>query len=84
MNKYEDLLQGQQDYIKNDLIKGLTEQQTYIDNSLKERDKLLMQSINELMESKRQAAAEKEEEKKGFFLVFLTNRDAYMCYIVVQ
>ena len=71
MNKYEKLLQGQQDSIKTDLIEELTErldeQQTYIDDSLKERDKLLMQSINELMESKRQAAAEKEEEKKGFF-----------------
>src|SRR5690625_3539583 len=58
---------------QNDLIKGLTDrldqQQEYMDNRLKERDRLLMQSINEIMESKKQiATAEKEaEQKKGFF-----------------
>jgi|SRR5690625_4339470 len=53
---------------QNELIKGLTkrldEQQTYIDQSIKERDRALMQSMNELLDNKKQIAAEK---KKGFF-----------------
>ena len=54
---------------QNELLKGfstrLDEQQQYIDNQLKERDKVLMQSINEIMESKKQIAT--AEQKKGFF-----------------
>lgn len=58
---------------QNELIKGLAErldqQQEYITNSIKERDRVLMQSLKEIMESKKQiATAETEaEKKKGFF-----------------
>src|SRR5699024_9211768 len=53
---------------QNELIRGLTDrldhQQRYIDESLKERDRALMQSMNELLDNKKQIAAER---KKGFF-----------------
>lgn len=60
-------------YKQNEVIKEFSErldqQQEYIENSLKERDRLLMQSMNGLLESKKQitAAEEKTEKKKGFF-----------------
>lgn len=59
---------------QNELIKVLTDkmdqQQEYIKNSLNERDKILMRTINELLENRKQIAAAQEEEKekkKGFF-----------------
>src|SRR5690606_25044153 len=59
---------------QNELIKVLTDkmdqQQEYIKNSLNERDKILMRTINELLENRKQIAAAHEEEKekkKGFF-----------------
>src|SRR5699024_2605261 len=54
---------------QNDLIKGLTErldkQQEYIDRSIKQRDKNLLDSVNELLESKKQIAT--VEENKSFW-----------------
>ncbi|WP_165303895.1 MerR family transcriptional regulator [Lentibacillus cibarius] len=57
---------------QNELIEGLTkrldEQQEYIDQRLEERDKALMQSINESLETRKQIAAENNKENnKGFF-----------------
>jgi|SRR5699024_9767013 len=53
-----------------EMVQALTDkvdqQQEYINSHLKERDELLMQSMNELMESKKQIATA-EEKKKGFF-----------------
>lgn len=46
------------------------EQQEYIDKRLNERDRVLMQSLNESMETQKQLAVtqqEAAEEKKGFF-----------------
>jgi|SRR5690606_14595421 len=63
-------------YKQNELIKGLAarldEQQQYIDKRLEERDRLLMQTMKETLEAKKQiasteAAEEKEENKKGFW-----------------
>lgn len=63
---------------QNDLIKGLTErldqQQEYIEKRINERDQVLMQSIKEIMESKKQIAAT-EIEKKGFFSRLFNGRD---------
>ena len=54
---------------QNELIKGFSErldkQETYINETLKERDKLLINTMNELMDSKKQIAT--TEQKKGFF-----------------
>ena len=59
---------------QNELIKELTtrldKQQEHIDNSLKERDTMLMQTMNELMDSKKQIATA-EENKKGSLLGYL-------------
>lgn len=59
---------------QNELIKVLTDkmdqQQEYIKNSLNERDKILMRTMNELLENRKQIAAAQEEEKekkKGFW-----------------
>lgn len=53
---------------QNELIKELTvrldHQQEYIDERMNERDKLLLESMNEIQESKKQITATKE---KGFF-----------------
>lgn len=63
-NELKELIQQQ-----NDLIQGLTDkvdkQQGYINERLKERDRILMQSINEMLDSKKQIEA--PTEKKGFF-----------------
>lgn len=63
-NELKELIHNQ-----NDLIKGLTDrldqQQEYIKNRIEERDKLLMKSLNEMMETKKQIAT--AEENKGFF-----------------
>lgn len=64
-NEIKELIQEQNELIKK-LTERLDEQQTYIDQSIKERDQALMQSMNELLESRKQIAAE-EEKKKGFF-----------------
>jgi DNA-binding transcriptional MerR regulator len=59
---------------QNELLKELTtrldQQQKYIEESLKKRDELLMQSLKESMETRRMIAAAKEEDekkKKGFW-----------------
>lgn len=63
-NELKELMQQQ-----SELIQGLTDkvdkQQEYINERLKERDRLLMQSINEMLDSKKQIEA--PAEKKGFF-----------------
>lgn len=53
------------------LTDKVDQQQEYINSHLKERDQLLMQSINELMERKKQIAT--TEEKKGFFARLFDN-----------
>lgn len=56
---------------QNELIKGLTErldkQETYINESLKERDRLLIEFLDEMIENKKQIATEEHKNKKGFF-----------------
>lgn len=60
---------------QNELLKELTirldQQQKYIEESLKKRDELLIQSLKESMETRKMIAATKEEEekakKKGFW-----------------
>lgn len=55
-------------YKQNELIKALSNkldhQQEYIDKRLNERDNLLMKSLNEMLENRKQIAT---AEKKGFF-----------------
>lgn len=55
-----------------ELTKRLDQQQEYINERLKVRDRLLMQSLDEKMEAQRQIAA--AEEKKGFLVNYLENR----------
>ncbi|MDX8367816.1 DUF3967 domain-containing protein [Cytobacillus sp. IB215665] len=55
-----------QNKLNAELLKKLDQQQKYIDERLNERDKLLMQSLNEATEVRKQIAAA-TEEKKGFF-----------------
>lgn len=68
----KDMIHNQTEMInrQNELIKELTnrldQQQEYIDRNLKERDGLLLNAIEERLETQRQIAAA-EEEKKGFF-----------------
>lgn len=57
---------------QNELLKALMtqmdQQQKYIDDSLKKRDEVLMQSLKESMETRKLiAAAQEEEKKKGFW-----------------
>lgn len=60
-------------YNQNELIKSLAvrldEQQKYIDKRLEERDRLLMQTMKETLEAKKQIASteQQEEKKKGFW-----------------
>lgn len=59
-------------YKQNEAMEGLTkrldEQQEYIKNSIEERDRKLMQTMNEMQEAKKQIASDQEEEKpKGFW-----------------
>lgn len=71
-NEIKDMIHNQTEMInrQNELIKELTnrldQQQEYIDRNLKERDGLLLNAIEERLETQRQIAAA-EEEKKGFF-----------------
>ena len=57
-------------YKQNDLIEDLSgrldQQQEYINKQVNERDKLLMNSLNEIMEGQKQIASEKEN-KVGIF-----------------
>lgn len=58
------------------VITRLDEQQKYIDGSLKERDKALMQTMNDILESKKQIeTADKEENKKSFFARLFSKED---------
>jgi len=54
---------------QNELIKGLAnrldQQEAYIDNRLQERDRILMETLNEMRGSKQQKQL--EESKKGFW-----------------
>lgn len=56
---------------QNELIKQLTEkldkQQTYIENSLNERDRNLMESINQSLEKQKQIATIENEKKQGIW-----------------
>jgi Fic family protein len=51
------------------LLETLQKQQEYINTKLEERDQVLLQSIRELQEAKKQIASSEEEKmkKKGFF-----------------
>ncbi|MFC4024352.1 hypothetical protein ACFOUV_11155 [Oceanobacillus longus] len=68
---------NKQQHTQNELIKELVQrlnqQQDYIEIRLKERDKMLMQTINDRLETQKQIAAAKEAEaeeqqKQGFFI----------------
>lgn len=52
-----------------ELINRLDQQSDYIKKSIEKRDQALMQTMNEMMESKKQIAVEEQqqEKKKGFF-----------------
>jgi DNA-binding transcriptional MerR regulator len=61
---------AQQNELLKELMLKLDEQQKYIDENLKKRDELLVQSLKESMETRKMIAAAKEEEekkKKGFW-----------------
>lgn len=62
-SELKEMVHKQTDLI-GELSKKLDQQQNYISESIKERDRVLMQSLNEIMESKKQITA---EGKKGFF-----------------
>lgn len=70
--RYKEELGELKDMVKNQsvLINGLTErldeQEQYIKKSIHDRDMKLLQSIDEIIESKKQIAAP-EKERKGFF-----------------
>jgi DNA-binding transcriptional MerR regulator len=59
---------AQQNELLKELMMRLDQQQKYIEESLKKRDELLMQSLKESMETRKMIAAAKEEKKKGFWL----------------
>lgn len=62
-----DMYQNQAKF-NEELLKRLDQQQRYIDGRLNERDKMLMESLKETMETRKLIAAAHEEEKKeGFF-----------------
>ena len=63
-NELKELIQQQSELIQ-DLSDKVDKQQEHINERLKERDRLLMQSINEMLDSKKQIEA--PTEKKGFF-----------------
>ncbi|WP_087973219.1 MerR family transcriptional regulator [Oceanobacillus rekensis] len=68
-NKYQKM---QMKLIK-DLVQRLDQQESHMEIRLKERDKLLMQTISERLETQKQIAAAKEAEteeqqKQGFFI----------------
>ncbi|WP_255265225.1 DUF3967 domain-containing protein [Parageobacillus toebii] len=73
--RYNDDIQALKEMVakQNELLKELMmrldQQQKYIEESLKKRDELLMQSLKESMETRKMIAAAKEEEgkKKGFW-----------------
>lgn len=58
-----------------ELIKRLAQQQQYIGKRLEERDQLLMESINKSLETQKQIAATREEEKKKGFWARLFKPD---------
>jgi DNA-binding transcriptional MerR regulator len=61
---------AKQNGLLKELMMRLDQQQKYIEESLKKRDELLMQSLKESMETRKLIAAAKEEEKekkKGFW-----------------
>ncbi|QPA33389.1 DUF3967 domain-containing protein [Thermaerobacillus caldiproteolyticus] len=57
---------AQQNELLKKLMMRLDQQQKYIEESLKKRDELLMQSLKESMETRKMIAEAKEEKKKGF------------------
>jgi DNA-binding transcriptional MerR regulator len=74
--RYNDDIQTLKEMVakQNDLLKELMmrldQQQRYIEESLKKRDELLMQSLKESMETRKMIASAKEEDekkKKGFW-----------------
>jgi DNA-binding transcriptional MerR regulator len=62
---------AKQNELLKELMMRLDQQQKYIEESLKKRDELLMQSLKESMETRKMISAAKEEEekakKKGFW-----------------
>ncbi|OFV79299.1 hypothetical protein RERY_00460 [Rhodococcus erythropolis] len=49
------------------LLEQLQRRDEYIDNALKLRDERLMQSLNEIMETKKLLAAAQEQPKKKWY-----------------
>lgn len=66
IQELKELVHKQTEVIQ-EFSKRLDEQDKYIANSIKERDKALLNAMNELLESKKQIATAEEEPKKGFF-----------------
>jgi len=64
IQQQNELIHKQTESIK-ELSNRLDKQEEYISKRISERDDLLMQSMNELLESKKQIAV--AEQKKGFF-----------------
>ena len=66
---YSKLLEEFEEFKKNQmqfnqkLLERLEKQQSYIENSIDERDKKLMLAIKESMETRRQIVAEEEKKK---------------------
>lgn len=65
-NKFEEYAE-QQKAFNQALLERLDEQQEYIENSLKVRDERLMQTLNEVLETKRLLAAAQEQPKKKWY-----------------
>ena len=67
MTEMKDMMRQQNEMI-NKLNDKIDRQQDYIEQSIKKRDEQLMLAINEMQESKKEIAAEREnQQKKGFW-----------------
>ena len=62
LEEFEAFKKGQMQFNQK-LLERLEKQQSYIENSIDERDKKLMLAIKESMETRRQIAAEEEKKK---------------------
>lgn len=63
---------AKQNELLKELMMRLEQQQKYIEESLKKRDELFMQSLKESMETRKMIAAAKEEEEKKEKRVLVT------------
>ena len=71
ISELKELVNNQTEVIK-EFSKRLDQQDEYINNSLKERDAALVESIKDLLETKKELAA--AEEKGGWFSRFFNRR----------